>query len=191
MTAKKVHTKRIADKGERRAVSPFRSWVDRTGDLAISELCQHIVEGGHLAGFCKAKEFAYVTVLDWINADPRRTELYARAREDRADLLADETIAIADEAQFVQKVGEDGETVEVTFDSVAVQRNKLRVDARKWYAAKLKPRSYGEKVHAELTGKDGKDLPLAPAGVLVVPGLMADTAAWSQAAQAASIKSDG
>jgi phage terminase small subunit len=36
----------------------------------------------------------------------------------------------------------------------------------------------------EHTGKDGKDLPVAPAGVLVVPGLMADSSAWSQATQA-------
>lgn len=40
----------------------------------------------------------------------------------------------------------------------------------------------------ELTGKDGKDLPAAPAGVLVVPGLMQDTAAWSKQAQAVSLK---
>lgn len=42
----------------------------------------------------------------------------------------------------------------------------------------------------ELTGKDGKDLPVAPAGVLVVPGMMADTAAWAAAAQKASIKTE-
>jgi phage terminase small subunit len=38
----------------------------------------------------------------------------------------------------------------------------------------------------EHTGKDGKDLPVAPAGVLVVPGLMTDSASWAQAAQAAT-----
>jgi phage terminase small subunit len=38
----------------------------------------------------------------------------------------------------------------------------------------------------EHTGKDGKDLPAVPAGVLVVPGLMADPNAWSQATQAAA-----
>lgn len=42
----------------------------------------------------------------------------------------------------------------------------------------------------EHTGKDGKDLPVAPAGVLVVPGMMADTAAWAAAAQKASIKTE-
>lgn len=38
----------------------------------------------------------------------------------------------------------------------------------------------------ELTGKDGKDLPAAPAGVLVVPGLMTDPGAWAAAAQGAA-----
>lgn len=40
----------------------------------------------------------------------------------------------------------------------------------------------------ELTGKDGKDLPVAPAGVLVVPGLAQDTVTWAQQVQAASLK---
>lgn len=40
----------------------------------------------------------------------------------------------------------------------------------------------------EHTGKDGKDLPAAvPAGVLVVPGLMADTGAWAEAAKKATL----
>ena len=32
----------------------------------------------------------------------------------------------------------------------AIARNRLRVDARKWVAAKLKPRTYGDKL--ELSG---------------------------------------
>lgn len=38
----------------------------------------------------------------------------------------------------------------------------------------------------ELTGKDGKDLPAASSGVLVVPGLMQDSVAWAQQVQAAA-----
>jgi phage terminase small subunit len=38
----------------------------------------------------------------------------------------------------------------------------------------------------EHTGKDGKDLPAIPAGVLVVPGLATDSQAWAQQAQAAA-----
>ena len=44
------------------------------------------------------------------------------------------------------KSDDEGGDVEVVFDSAAVARNRLRVDARKWVAAKLKPRKYGDKV---------------------------------------------
>lgn len=158
MTAKKA-----AIKAPKFIVSPFRAWADQPEGAAISELCQWIAEGGHLAGFCKSKSFAYVTVLTWIASDKLdggRSEMYARAREDRADVLADEIVAIADEVQTTQKVGQDGETMDVVFDSVAVQRNKLRVDARKWAASKLKPRSYGDKM--AVTDGEGKPLNSAP-----------------------------
>lgn len=72
--------------------------------------------------------------------------MYAGAREERADVLADEIVAIADELEVKCVTGEDGETMEVKVDPTAVARNKLRVDARKWVAAKLKPRVYGDKV---------------------------------------------
>jgi hypothetical protein len=38
----------------------------------------------------------------------------------------------------------DDETVE-KLDPVGINRNRLRVDARKWIAAKLKPRKYGDR----------------------------------------------
>jgi hypothetical protein len=43
----------------------------------------------------------------------------------------------------------------VVFDSTAVARNRLRVDARKWVAAKLLPKKYGDKVQQEVSGPDG------------------------------------
>lgn len=156
-------TRKATAKPQEFIVSPFRAWADQPDRAAMSELCQWIAEGGHLAGFCKSKGFAYVTVLDWIHADKSengRSEMYAHAREDRADVLADEIVSIADEAQTTQKFGNDGESMDVVFDSVAVARNKLRVDARKWAASKLKPRSYGDKM--AVTDGDGKPLNSAP-----------------------------
>lgn len=47
-------------------------------------------------------------------------------------------------------------------------------------------RGYGRAVQpTEITGKDGKDLPVAPAGVLIVPGIIQDHAAWTELVQAA------
>ncbi len=116
----------------------------------MSELCEHIVEGGHLFGFCKSKDFAYTTVRGWLAADPERTAMYARAREDRADVFADETKSISDEP-CTTPIIINGAIVGEMVDSAAVQRNKLRVDARKWLAAKMKPRDYGDKL--DVSGK--------------------------------------
>jgi hypothetical protein len=36
-----------------------------------------------------------------------------------------------------------------------IQRNKLRVDARKWVVCKLLPKVYGDKIQAEVSGELG------------------------------------
>jgi hypothetical protein len=122
---------------------------------AMEELCSHISSGGHLAGFCKLRGFAYNTVADWIYGDSQRAAMYARAREDRADVLADEMVSIADETEVITIIDEETGAVELKLDATAVARNRLRVDARKWVASKLKPRIYSDKVVQEHTGANG------------------------------------
>ena len=85
------------------------------------------------------------TVYTWLSGNETFQQMYARAREDQADTLADEIIAIADEQHEV--VSETGKV----FDP-EVNRDKLRVDARKWIASKLKPKKYGDKTEVEHTG---------------------------------------
>jgi hypothetical protein len=81
---------------------------------------------------------------------------YAHAKEQQADVIADEIIDIADELVEAPEVGE-GETPQ-GLSHEQISAAKLRIDARKWVAAKLKPKKYGERVVNEHTGKDGKDL---------------------------------
>lgn len=134
-----------------------REWFARVG--ALDEFMAYVCAGGHLNGFCKLHGFSYTGMLEFIHADSSRSEMYARARQERADLLADEIVEIADEECTTVKASkhgsaDDGEgETEVVFDAVAVARNKLRVDARKWVASKLKPRVYGDKL--ELSGEIG------------------------------------
>lgn len=130
-------------------LTPVERWVQGDVERAISELCSHVVQGGHLAEFAKAREIPYTSIYDWINADARRREMYARAREDRSDLLADEIVAISDELDITAKF--QGVEVKLGIDAAAVARNRLRVDSRKWVAAKLKPRVYGEKLELNAT----------------------------------------
>ena len=83
--------------------------------------------------------------MTWL-ADEKKVDFrhkYARAREDQADTLFDEIITIAD---LPVTCNED------------VTRNRLRVDARKWIVAKLKPRKYGDKIDVGLGDKTGENM---------------------------------
>jgi hypothetical protein len=86
-------------------------------------------------------------------------EQYARARDAQADTLADEIIDIADDGSndWMERELESGKTIEVV-NAEHISRSKLRVDARKWVAAKLKPKKYGDKT---LLGSDPEN-PLPP-----------------------------
>lgn len=102
----------------------------------------------------------------WLATRAEFADQYARAREDQADTLADEIVTLADEAAapFLRDDGTplllpDGKPVMVT-TSEAINHARLRVDARKWVAAKLKPKKYGERTAHELSGPSGGPIPL-------------------------------
>lgn len=145
-----------AKKAAAKPLTPWQKWSAKP-DASMKALAAEIAGGSHLAAFCKTTGFAYQTVRDWIDADPGRSGMYARAREDRADKIADEIVAISDEVEVAARY--DGEDVKLVLDAAAVARNRLRVDARKWVASKLKPRTYGDKldVTQELTVKNLTD----------------------------------
>lgn len=124
-------------------------------------ICTRLAAGEPLVKICREEELPHVsTVYRWLAANDSFRDMYARAREDQADTLADQIIDIADEdpaVVFEDKATVGGEEVDIVrIDSAAVQHQRLRVEARKWIAAKLKPRKYGEKI--ELSGD--KDNPI-------------------------------
>lgn len=119
------------------------------------EIFRRLVEGESLRSICRDDHMpAISTVFRWMREIDGFSEHYARAKEEQADTLADEIIDISDEADTVVKDMGDGLTA-VVFDSTAVARNRLRVDARKWVASKLKPKKYGEKIQQEHSGNVG------------------------------------
>ena len=83
------------------------------------------------------------TMFKWLAEQPGFSDQYARAREVQADCLFDDILEIADDGRNDSYM-DDGGRVRTDHDVIA--RSKLRVDARKWMAAKLRPRVYGEKL---------------------------------------------
>ncbi len=92
-----------------------------------SNICGGIIEGKSLVSVCKDLNINYRHVFDWFKEYPDFLDNYTRAREMQADYLADGVLDIADNS------------------ALQADDRRVKIDARKWYAGKLKPKKYGER----------------------------------------------
>lgn len=113
-----------------------------TEELA-DDICERIAKGESLMQICDSGTVDYSTVCRWLGERTTFHDKYAQARETQADFYADDIVRISDETSVEAR--HDGEEVTLDLSSTAVARNRLRVDARKWYASKLAPKKYGDK----------------------------------------------
>jgi hypothetical protein len=121
-----------------------------------AEICSQLAAGLSLRSVCKAESMPCVkTVFLWMQAHPEFLQQYEQAKEESADLWAEEILDIADDGTNDWVAINDPDNVGYKANGEHIQRSRLRVDARKWIASKLKPKKYGEKVQTILTGKDG------------------------------------
>ncbi len=122
-------------------------------EALVANICRRLAEGESLRAVCRdpAKP-AISTVMGWLfdGEHDEFTEQYARAREAQAEVRADEIVDIADDDTNDFMADKDGKLVA---DHEHIQRSRLRVDARKWIAAKLLPKRYGDKL--QHTGEGG------------------------------------
>jgi hypothetical protein len=93
------------------------------------------------------------TVLGWTETHPDFCRQYARACDERGHWLAEDALRIADGP--VRIAGGK-------MDAAAVQDKRVRVDTRRWFASKLAPKVYGDRVAAEVSGPGGGPVQLAP-----------------------------
>jgi hypothetical protein len=115
-------------------------------------ICERISEGESLRSICSTPDMPCKAIIfKWLSDKPEFLDQYARAREEQAESMADEIVAIAD-------------SVEAS-DNVAVQKARLQIDARKWVASKLKPKRYGDRLDLS-----SSDRTMSPPGVIeIVP----------------------
>jgi len=136
---------------------PQTKEVTKTGrpskytDELVNTICLRIAEGESLNKICKDEKMPdKATVFRWLVSDQVFCDKYARARELQAETQFDELIDIVDQhPDLAHVIGKNGEVIEVKFDSSYVQWMKLRVDTRKWTAARMAPKKYGEHKQAE------------------------------------------
>jgi len=116
-----------------------------TDELA-HEICVRLGSGESLRKICLDERIPSIaTVMSWLTKKPDFLEQYTRAREIQAETQFDELIDIVDQPPELSHITDkNGELVEVKFDSSYVAWMKLRVDTRKWTAARMAPKKYGE-----------------------------------------------
>ncbi len=87
-----------------------------------------------------------ITINRWRHRVPEFRTQYALAKLEQADILAEECLEISDDNSNDTKMDKDGNEV---CNTEYIARSRLRVDTRKWLAAKLLPRQYGDRTIAE------------------------------------------
>ena len=123
-----------------------------TPELA-DDICAHLSRGISLNRICQLPHMpGHTAVWQWLERYPEFASKYARAREVQAEYYADEMVDISD-----------------TADKENAQAIRVRVDTRKWIAAKLRPKKYGELVKHEHGGADGAPIPVSIAVTYAKP----------------------
>lgn len=122
-----------------------RTWSDEEKAKACEEILKEIASGKSLRAVCRSGDDwipPESTFREWVDADPELAAQYARARDDRADVIFEECLIIADsqEGDVIKVDGQDAPNHD------AIQRAKLRIDTRKWMLGKMQPKKYGDKL---------------------------------------------
>ena len=134
---KKIHTTVHHENAGSPGNAPARNKLDAVG---IEEICARIAECQFIHRIARDIGVSPTSLHAYLDNHP---EMYARARERQGDKLVEDMLAIADDAAKDTYIDADGNT---RTDQEVVARSRLRVDARKWLAGKMRPKVYGDKV---------------------------------------------
>lgn len=102
----------------------------------FTEVCDAVAHGVLVRDAVKAHGINPATIWKWAAQDDALGKLYAHAKHQAADALAEEAIRIA---------------LETTNETYSADR--LKVDTLKWAAAKRRPKEYGERQAVETSGE--------------------------------------
>lgn len=120
----------------------------------FNDICNELAQSNKgLKHICLKYNVSTVAFYSWIQNDENLLNKYTRAREQQADFLADEIIEISDDSSNDDEVIETQNGTKVIENKEWTNRSKLRVEARKWVASKLKPKKYGEKLDVTTGGE--------------------------------------
>ncbi len=125
-------------------------------DVYRGRSLQSLIEDDH-------RVVSYEDFLRWVKRDPTRHERFKEAQEMRTEFLAGEILEIADGIESVDPTSND-----------TVNRDKLRIDTRKWLMSAHNKKRYGETKQIELGGTISITEALAQAQARVIEAEVID-----------------
>ena len=117
----------------------------------LEAICAGISLGKSARAMCVEAGISQRVLWNWLASDAALMQQYLRAKELCVDAYAEEIIEISDDGSRDTYTDEKGREV---IDREVIARSQLRIDARKWYASRLAPKKYGDKLS---TTQDGSD----------------------------------
>lgn len=109
------------------------------------EICETIATGSKgITVLCREKSHwpHSDTVYAWLKDHTEFSVMYAKAKRSQIDCFVNEIIEISDDNSNDMYIDEQGCQ---RINTAAVNRDRLRIDTRKWLACKLVPRVYGDR----------------------------------------------
>jgi len=126
-----------------------KQYTPELGDL----VCSHISQGKSLAKICSEHKTlpSPRTIYRWLREEDEFRQMYEVAKTDQAHFMAESIIDIADDGtnDWIEQSGNYDAIRAYKLNGESVQRSRLRVDARKWIAARLLPKKYGDRLDTE------------------------------------------
>jgi hypothetical protein len=127
----------------------MNAYSEQNKTKIFDSICEYIVNGKSLRTALKEVDLPAKTFFIWLRDDEAKSKQYARATEERAELMFEDMFEIADDNSNDYIQTENGKTL----NSEHIQRSRLRVDTRKWALSKLMPKKYGDKIDVTSDGE--------------------------------------
>ena len=101
-------------------------------------ICDIIISGKSLRTALSKVKLSSQTFFIWIREDEIMSKQYAQATVERAELMFEDMLDIADKAPKLTNT-KFGTTV----DTGDIQHKRVKIDTRKWALSKMNPKKYG------------------------------------------------
>jgi len=119
---------------------------EKEKEKLFNEIINDISENGKSLFASLKNRLSSKTFYEFMDEDDLRIKRYARATELRAELMAEDMLKIADSVEDDIIKTEDGREI---INNNVINRDRLRVDSRKWLMSKMFPKKYGDRLELE------------------------------------------